>query len=463
MARVKIAEFGIIQKILAGATVAVYVSDDSGESTGVLATLYQASTGSASRSNPQTLDDDGKLESVCYVDSAVVAAISNITERTERSVRKIRVNPLDYALPITSSAYNAQSVTAEDVATALSIGWEGAWVTSTAYEFGNIVGNDGSSWICILAHTSAAATEPGTGASWQTYWELFASIGASGSGSGDMVAAQNLNDLASKPTAFSNIKQAATDTATGVVELATSAEAQAGADTLRVITPATLQTVTATTSRKGVVELATVAEAVAGTDTERAVTPEGLAAAIPAVNASGWVPIKTVSPSSVSSVEFIHGSGGVVIDGTYKAYKIVITNLSGSVDGAELLITTSSNAGVSYASSNYSYTHSKQNDSANVTSGVGNSSASAIRIGDSLDTAANSTYNAEIIFYNPIGTNYFILGYHASFFDQSTQLTNQVGSGSQKTAADVDAIKIAASSGTISATAITLYGYESAE
>lgn len=64
--------------------------------------------------------------------------------------------------------------------------------------------------------------------------------GASGAGSGDMVAAQNLNDVANKPTAFSNIKQAATESATGVVELATNAEVATGSDTTRAVTPAGL-------------------------------------------------------------------------------------------------------------------------------------------------------------------------------------------------------------------------------
>lgn len=64
--------------------------------------------------------------------------------------------------------------------------------------------------------------------------------GASGAGTGDMLAANNLSDLANKPTAFSNIKQVASDTATGVVELATNAEVQTGTDTTRVITPAGL-------------------------------------------------------------------------------------------------------------------------------------------------------------------------------------------------------------------------------
>lgn len=47
-------------------------------------------------------------------------------------------------------------------------------------------------------------------------------------GGGDLVAANNLSDVASAATAFSNIKQAATESVTGVVELATSAETDAG-------------------------------------------------------------------------------------------------------------------------------------------------------------------------------------------------------------------------------------------
>lgn len=67
--------------------------------------------------------------------------------------------------------------------------------------------------------------------------------GASGAGSGDLLAAQNLNDLASKPTAFANIKVAASDSATGVVELATNAEGITGTDTARAVTPAVLEAV----------------------------------------------------------------------------------------------------------------------------------------------------------------------------------------------------------------------------
>jgi hypothetical protein len=117
MARSLIAEFGIVQKTLAGASVAVYEADSNGESTGTLATIYQASTGGAERGNPITLSEDGKLPYDCYVEVSVVAAISNISEAVDRSLRKIRVNPLMYPLPVTSSGVNAANVAA-DAATA---------------------------------------------------------------------------------------------------------------------------------------------------------------------------------------------------------------------------------------------------------------------------------------------------------------------------------------------------------
>jgi hypothetical protein len=60
-------------------------------------------------------------------------------------------------------------------------------------------------------------------------------------GGGDLLAANNLSDVASAATAFSNIKQAATDTATGVIELATNAEVATGTDTTRAVTPAGLR------------------------------------------------------------------------------------------------------------------------------------------------------------------------------------------------------------------------------
>lgn len=57
----------------------------------------------------------------------------------------------------------------------------------------------------------------------------------------DLAIADGGTGASTASAAFNNIKQAATTTATGVVELATTAEAQTGTDTVRVITPATLR------------------------------------------------------------------------------------------------------------------------------------------------------------------------------------------------------------------------------
>jgi microcystin-dependent protein len=112
------------------------------------------------------------------------------------------------------------------------IDWQGAWVTATAYALADGVSRNGSSYICTSGHTSGAGTEPGVGASWATVWDVIAAKGASGSGSGDMLAANNLTDVANAATAFANIKQSASETATGVVELATDAETVTGTSTV---------------------------------------------------------------------------------------------------------------------------------------------------------------------------------------------------------------------------------------
>lgn len=60
-------------------------------------------------------------------------------------------------------------------------------------------------------------------------------------GTGDMLTTNNLSDVGDALTSFNNIKQNATDTLTGVVELAIQSEVNAGTDTTRVVTPDTLE------------------------------------------------------------------------------------------------------------------------------------------------------------------------------------------------------------------------------
>lgn len=79
--------------------------------------------------------------------------------------------------------------------------------------------------------TPVAIADGGTGATTAT---------GAASNLGVLESALNLSDVGTAATAFTNIKQAATDAATGVVEIATQTEVNTGTDTARSITSATL-------------------------------------------------------------------------------------------------------------------------------------------------------------------------------------------------------------------------------
>lgn len=80
-----------------------------------------------------------------------------------------------------AAAAAASAATVEDE----KLVWQGAWVTATAYDVNDAVENGGSSYICLVAHTSGTfATDLAA-----SKWELLAQKGADGAGSGDMTAA----------------------------------------------------------------------------------------------------------------------------------------------------------------------------------------------------------------------------------------------------------------------------------
>ena len=76
--RNSIQDFSLANPIYAGATVNFYTVSG-GVKTATLATLYAASTGSTTLSNPQSLDSSGKFQQPVYVDAPVIATVSGLT------------------------------------------------------------------------------------------------------------------------------------------------------------------------------------------------------------------------------------------------------------------------------------------------------------------------------------------------------------------------------------------------
>ena len=76
--------------------------------------------------------------------------------------------------------------------------WKGAWTTSTAYAVNDTVENNGSGYICTVAHTSGASTEPGVGASWTSNWDLFVEGTDKTMPTGDIVGTTDTQTLTNK-------------------------------------------------------------------------------------------------------------------------------------------------------------------------------------------------------------------------------------------------------------------------
>ncbi len=104
-----------------------------------------------------------------------------------------------------------------------------AYVVSVAGKIGGASGKSVDVGDVYLAKAdNAGGTEASVGTSWTVLEHNL--VGA-------LLSANNLSDVGNAATAFGNIKQDATTSATGVVELATTAETDTGTDTTRAVTP----------------------------------------------------------------------------------------------------------------------------------------------------------------------------------------------------------------------------------
>jgi len=87
----------------------------------------------------------------------------------------------------------------------------GAWVTGTSYSAYDVVTDSGNTYVALEAHTAGSTFSTDLSAA---KWSILAAKGASGAGSGDMLVANNLSDVANAATSRSNLGLGASDSPT---------------------------------------------------------------------------------------------------------------------------------------------------------------------------------------------------------------------------------------------------------
>ncbi len=302
--------------------------------------LYWSGTnGQIANSSSSITDFDAATTSAATSAAAAAASASSASSAANSCAAAVvttATNATTSGASATAAAASASS--ASSSAASIIAGWKGPWVTSTAYAVGDKVSDGGSSYICILAHTSGASTEPGVGGSWTTNWNLLAAKGSPGAGTGDMLAANNLSDLANKATSRTNL---GTAIGTNVQAWDTDLDALAGltyaADKLAYFTGAHAAAVTTFTSaartwvaavdaaaERAILGLGTVYQYNVGTSANNVVQLDG-SAKLPAVDGSALLNLPS-SNAQVSLFTYTTAGGSSVLTPTTNAWTEMTIN-----------------------------------------------------------------------------------------------------------------------------------------
>lgn len=162
---------------------------------------------------------------------------------------------------------------------------------------------------------------------------------------------------------------------------------------------------------------------------------------------SSLVKISETTASSAASVVFTG------LSTSFRAYKILISELTPATDSTSLLLTVSNNGGSSYASSGYYYGKGETIASIGFVDASANNDSSVNIVGG-MSNASSEFGCAEVLLYNPSTRGHLV--WESGALDAGTRGRTSQGGGITLTSG-IDAIKFAASSGNISGK-FTLYG-----
>jgi hypothetical protein len=169
------------------------------------------------------------------------------------------------------------------------------------------------------------------------------------------------------------------------------------------------------------------------------------------LSSNTWELLSTQTASASTSIDFES-----LIDGTYRTYAVIMSNIVPSVGAEGLHLRTSTNNGSSYDATNYEYhTENSSLTSASYSGTTGGAGAAQIVVASSLGsaTANNGGYSGVLYMFSPdeaVYTQFRSIGLNATS-DQSVK-------GVRSVAESVDAIRFLPQSGNFTSGTFKLYG-----
>ena len=181
------------------------------------------------------------------------------------------------------------------------------------------------------------------------------------------------------------------------------------------------------------------------------------------VSLGSKVHIKTLTASSSSTLSFVHGTDGVVLDSTYPIYKFEFINMH-PASSTEFQFQTSINGGSGYGvtlTSTYFYAyHTEADNASGLTYFAGGDLAQSTsfqrlsRVHNDNDTSCSGS----LTLFNPSSTTY-VKHYMSNFNEENqTYSQNPYTAGYFNTTSAINAVQFKMASGNIDSGKIKLYG-----
>lgn len=429
------------------------------------------------RSDDYVNPDPGLTEKINIEMARLWAAVSETRMLALRSVRSLE------EIPATDGVSGANFAEAADAAIetlaardqvlaveAMLPEWQGAWLTGTVYAFGDLVRQNGSTYFCVVPHTSGTFNTDLAA----MRWEMFAQKGDAGAGIGDVVAANAGSEYSAVASTFrANLGLAigthvqAYNQLLGAISGLSSngiiARLSGSTAAARTITGTADQiTVTNGDAVSGNPTIAAVvasqAEAEAGAQATKLMTPLRVRQAIAKLERPGRVLLDAKDALASATLDFT-----AVDNAVYRFYEFLLENVKPTTDAVTLALRLSTDAGATYdaGASDYSY--------AMIALSVGGAVTPSSSSGDTRIelTTSGSVGNAAgergvsgslMIFAAGTGSQQTRVQFETQWDNTSGALVTCRGNGVRRADQDTTALRFLMSSGTIATGRITMYG-----